>query len=110
MIVLLLSYSTSWCQNNNTSYQDSVLVPIEALKIANAKMVELEYEKEINTELRNVIKTDSTIIDALNINLNACENGCKDKVDKVKKQRNIAIGAGSGASAFLLLLLLIIAL
>ena len=73
-------------------------------------MVELAYEKEINKNLREVIKTDSTIIDALNINLNACENTCKDNINKVKKQRNIAIGAGSGASAFFLFLLLIIAL
>ena len=110
MTVLLLSCSTSWSQNNIIQTTDSVLIPIEALNIANAKMVELNYEKEINKELRNVIKTDSTLIDALETNLNACENGCKDKVDKVKKQRNIAIGAGSGASAFLLLLLLLVAL
>ena len=106
MIVLLLTCSTSWCQNR----QDSVLVPIEALKIANAKMVELNYEKQINEELRNILQTDSNLINALQTNLNACETTCEDNINKVKKQRNIAIGAGSGASAFLLFLLLLIAL
>ena len=82
MTVLLLSCSMSWCQNN----QDSVLIHIDALRTANAKMIELKYEKEINEELRNVVKTDSTLIDALQTNLDACENGCQDKIKEVKKQ------------------------
>ena len=73
-------------------------------------MVELDYTRQINEELRDVVKTDSALIDALQLNLNSCETTCVDKVDNMKKQRNIAIGAGSGASAFLLILLLIIAL
>ena len=104
--LLLLSCSISWCQSST----DSVLIHIDALRTANAKMIELEYEKEINNELRNVLITDSTLIDALQTNLDACENGCQDKINEVKKQRNIAIGAGSGASAFLLILLIILAL
>lgn len=100
----------SWCQNDTTCTQDSVLVPIEALRVANAKMIELKYEKEINNELKEAIKTDSVLIDALQTNLNYCEATVDSKVAKVKKQRNIAIGAGSGTSALLLLLLIFIAL
>ena len=107
MIVLLSTCFTSWSQ---TPSKDSVLIAIEDLRIANAKMVELDYEKAINEELRGILKTDSALIDALQLNLNSCENTCQDNVNKVKKQRNIAIGAGSGASAFFLLLLLLIAL
>ena len=107
MIVLLSSCFTSWSQNVT---KDSVLIAIEDLRTANAKMVELDYEKAINEELRNILKTDSSLILALQTNLNACENTCQDSINKVKKQRNIAIGAGSGASAFLLLLLLLVAL
>lgn len=107
MIVLLSICFTSWSQNPS---KDSVLIAIEDLRVANAKMVELDYEKAINEELRGILKTDSALIDALQLNLNSCENTCQDNVNKVKKQRNIAIGAGSGASAFLLLLLLVIAL
>ena len=90
--------------------QDSVLISISDLRTANAKMVELDYTKQINEELNFLVKKDSELIDALQLNLNSCETTCNDKVDNIKKQRNIAIGAGSGASAFLLILLLIIAL
>lgn len=107
MIVLLSTCSISWCQNQS---KDSVLIAIEDLRIANAKMVELDYEKAINEELRNILKTDSNLINALQNNLDACENTCQDSINKIKKQRNIAIGAGSGASAFLLLLLLLLAI
>lgn len=107
MIVLLSTCFISWSQNPR---KDSVLIAIEDLRVANAKMVELDYEKAINEELRGILKTDSALINALQLNLNSCENTCQDSVNKVKKQRNIAIGAGSGASAFFLLLLLLIAL
>lgn len=107
MIVLLSTCFISWSQNVN---KDSVLISIEDLRVANAKMVELDYEKTINEELRNVIKTDSSIIGALQTNLNACENTCDENVKKAKRQRNIAIGAGSGASVFLLMLLFLVSL
>ena len=57
MILLLWTCSTSWCQSNladsipltgKEMQTDSVLVPISALRVANAKMIELQYEKEIN--------------------------------------------------------------
>ena len=50
MILLLLTYSTSWSQNNIE--QDSVLVPLSAIKVANAKMIELEYEKQLNRQFQ----------------------------------------------------------
>lgn len=116
MIVLASTCSYSWCQSNiNDSisltgeevHTDSVLVPISALRVANAKMIELKYEKEINEQLRRIIQTDSNIIDALSTNLTACEMNTEIKVAKIKKQRNIAIGAGSGTSLLFLILLII---
>lgn len=116
MILLLWTCSISWCQSNlNDSISltgeemqnDSVLVPISALKVANAKMIELEYEKEINEQLRRLIQTDSNIIYALSTNLTACEMNTEIKVAEIKKQRNIAIGAGSGTSLLFLILLII---
>lgn len=116
MIVLASTCSYSWCQNNiNDSISltgeevhiDSVLVPISALRVANAKMIELKYEKEINEQLRRIIQTDSNIIDALSTNLTACEMNTEIKVAQIKKQRNIAIGAGSGTSLLFLILLII---
>lgn len=121
MIVLLWSYSTSWCQSNfNDSIlltgeemqTDSVLVPISALRVANTKMIELQYEKEINKNLQYIIQNDSLLIDDVSTNLSACEVEYNEKdaeVKEMKKQRNIAIGAGS-CTSLLFLILLIIAL
>ena len=79
MIVLLFSCSISWCQNDTIWDQgdcpnddwaswsnDNVLIHIEAIRVANAKMIELKYEKQINENLREVIRIDSTIISSLN--------------------------------------------
>lgn len=120
MILLLLSCSTSWCQSelDDPDYDytfptgevesiDSVLVPISAIRIATAKMVELNYEKEINATLRECIQTDSVLINALSNNLAACEINTNVKVAEIKKQRNIAIGAGSSTTLILLLIFII---
>ena len=70
-MTVLLSYSTSWCQNDNTissstggltAKSDSVLIAYDDLRKANAKMVELKYEKEINDSLRSIIKNNEIII------------------------------------------------
>lgn len=122
MIVLLLNYSISWCQNDTILStgeleQDSVLVPISALRVANAKMIELKYEKNINENLRQIIRNDSTIINALENNILACiyekeqqEVDYEKELAIIKRQRNTAIGIGSGSSAVLLTILLLILL
>lgn len=122
MIVLLLNYSISWCQNDTILptgelEQDSVLIPISALRIANAKMIELKYEKDINENLRQVVINDSAIINALENNILACiyekeqqEVDYEKELAIVKRQRNTAIGIGSGSSAVLLTILLLILL
>ena len=119
MILLLLTCSTSWCQSNlhdsilltgEEMQTDSVLVPISALRVANAKMIELQYEKEINKNLQYFIQNDSLIINAISTNLDACEeayNKKDDEIKEMKKQRNIAIGAGSSTSLLFLILLII---
>lgn len=119
MILLLWTCSTNWCQSNlNDSIPltgeemqtDSVLVPISALRVANAKMIELEYEKEINKNLQCIIQNDSLLINAVSTNLTACEVAYSNKdieLKEMEKQRNIAIGAGGGASLLFLVLLII---
>lgn len=113
MTLLVLSYSTSWCQNDSipptgVRESDSVLVAVSAIKVANAKMIELKYEKEINRNLRDCIQNDSILISALSTNLSACEINSNNKIAEIKKQRNIAILAGSTTSLFLLILLAIL--
>lgn len=117
--MLLCSYSYSWCQSNlidtipltgEEEQTDSVLVPISAIRVANTKMIELKYEKEINKNLQCIIQNDSLLINAISTNLNACEiayNNKDEEVKAMKKQRNIAIGAGSGTSLLFLILLII---
>lgn len=106
MILLLLTCSTSWSQNNIE--QDSVLVPLSAIKIANVKMIELEYEKQLNRELLELSSNDSILIDALYANAYNDAIVYENNIKKVKNQRNMAITIGSGSSLILLLLLILL--
>ena len=98
-MIVLLSCSTSWCQNDNdtipstgelTATPDSVLIAFDDLRKANAKMVELKYEKEINDSLRSIIKNDDIIMREYSRNVDAL----KKQVKQVKRQRNFAVGGG----------------
>ena len=98
-MIVLLSCSTSWCQNDNatipstgelTASPDSVLIAFDYLRKANAKMVELKYEKEINDSLRSIIKNDDIIMREYSCNVDAL----KKQVAQVKRQRNFAIRGG----------------
>ena len=98
-MIVLLSCSTSWCQNDNatipstgelTISNDSVLIAFDDLRKVNAKMVELKYEKEINDSLRSIIKNDDIIMREYSRNVDAL----KKQVKQVKRQRNLAVGGG----------------
>ena len=108
-MIVLLSCSTSWCQNDNatisstgelTASPDSVLIAFDDLRKANAKMVELKYEKEINDSLRSIIKNDDIIMREYSRNVNAL----KKQIAQAKKQRNLAVGGGLLAAISLALL------
>ena len=108
-MIVLLSCSTSWCQNDNatisstgelTASPDSVLISFDDLRKANAKMVELKYEKEINDSLRSIIKNDDIIMREYSRNVDAL----KKQVKQTKRQRNLAIGGGVLATLSMALL------
>ena len=110
--IVLLSCSTSWCQNENntipstgerTATPDSVLISFDDLRKANAKMVELKYEKEINDSLRYIIKNDDVIMREYRRNADAL----KKQILQVKKQRNLAVGGGLLATLSLVVALII---
>ena len=111
--IALLSYSTSWCQTNKTPtlsltgelQSDTICIPIELLKVANAKMVELDYEKQINQNLREIVYNDSIVIADLRNTIEHNEVVYNNTLTKVELQRNIAFGTSG-----LLLVLLIISL
>lgn len=112
MILLVSNYSMSWSQNNISSTggllkTDSVFVSLQAIKIANAKMIELKYEKEINKHYLDVICADSIIIDCLRNNAEYNKMNYEKEIKYISKQRNRAIIIGSGSSLLLLILLLI---
>ena len=107
--IVLLNCSISWCQNDNhtisstgelTATPDSVLIAFDDLRKANAKMVELKYEKEINDSLRSIIKNDDIIMREYSRNVDAL----KKQITQAKRQRNIAVGGGLLATISLALL------
>lgn len=108
-MIVLLSCSISWCQNDNATISstgeliaspDSILIAFDDLRKANAKMVELKYEKEINDSLRSIIKNDDAIMREYRSNVDAL----KKQIIQAKKQRNLAVGGGLLATISLALL------
>ena len=82
---------------------DSVLIAYSDLHKVNAKLIELEYEKEINVNLRHIVINDSVAIVSLNNRIRNMANDNKLKVQRVKRQRNI-LGGVSVASFMLLII------
>ena len=69
-------------------------------------MVELKYEKEINSNLIEVVKNDSLVISGLEYELNNCLENKEVEVKRIRKQRNIFIATTIGAALVSLLVLL----
>ena len=101
-MIVLLNYSINSYTNDNISFtgeldSDSTLIAYSDLKIVNSKLIELEFQKEINLKLQDIIKLDSIVIDTLLFNNNnlITENiKLNKKANRYKKQRNIVTGIG----------------
>lgn len=78
----------------STGRQDSVLIAYDDLRKVNSKLVELEYEKEINNNLKNIIANDSIAIDNLKSGINRISVNADKRINKAKRERNIAGGIG----------------
>ncbi len=112
MIVLLNCSINLLASNTNVNHtcfstggvvvEDSVLVSYDDLRLANSKLIELDYEKKINKTLRSVIVNDSIIIKHYKNSNDLLNKSYK----KAIHQRNIAIGGGIIFSIVTLLLLL----
>ena len=97
MMIVLLHCSTSWSKNDNDgvisstveAINDSVLIAYSDLRIANAKMTELKYEKEINKHLRTVIDNDSIAISNLNLRIVSLDSDYRRDIKRLKRERNI---------------------
>lgn len=104
-INLLASSVDMTCTHLSTGgvvVEDSVLISYNDLRLANSKLIELDYEKKINTTLRTIVANDSIIIQHYKNNNTLLNKSYK----KAIRQRNIAIGGGIVFSIVTLLLLL----
>ena len=110
-MIALLSYSMNSLANEcdtipSTGRQDSVLIAYDDLRKVNSKLVELEYEKEINKNLKDIIVNDSIAIDNLKSGINRISTDANKQINKAKRERNIAGGIGIGAIILLVISLL----
>ena len=106
MIVLLScsinSSSKSLTSSTGRIEQDSVTIAISDIRKANAKLIELSYEKDINKNLRQIIVNDSVLAEQARQRYILLDRSCK----KIKKKRNIAY-CSSGVAIILLILSLL---
>jgi hypothetical protein len=106
-MIVLLSYSINSSSKSLTSStgrieQDSITIAISDIRKANAKLIELSYEKDINKNLRQIIRNDSVLAEQARQRYILLDRSCK----KIKKQRNIAY-CGTGVAIVLLILSLL---
>lgn len=106
-MIVLLSYSINLLSKSLTSStggleQDSVTIAISDIRKANAKLIELSYEKDINKNLRQIIRNDSVLAEQARQRYILLDRSCK----KVTRQRNVAY-CSVGATIILLILSLI---
>lgn len=100
--IVLLSYSINLLAKSDydatfpstgevVNRNDSVLISYDDLRRANSKLIQLDYEKQINTNLRNIISNDSIVIRDYQVLNEKINKDCK----KAIRQRNIAIGGAA---------------
>ena len=108
MMTVLLTYFTISSSRNYSRPStgglgnDSVKVAISDIRKANAKLIELSYEKDINKNLRQIVRNDSVLAEQARQRYILLDRSCK----QIKKQRNIAY-CSAGATIMLLILSLI---
>ena len=106
-MIVLLSYSINSSSKVYMHFtggleHDSIKVAIDDLRKANTKLIELSYEKDINKNLRQIIRNDSILAEQARQRYILLDRSCK----KVTKQRNIACCSAAGAIILLILSLI----
>lgn len=106
MIVLLScsinSSSKSLTSSTGRIEQDSITIAISDIRKANAKLIELSYEKDINKNLRQIIRNDSILAEQTRQRYILLDRSCK----KITKKRNVACCGAAGAIILLILSLI----
>lgn len=87
-----LSSNAQTINSSTGELSDSIKVSINDLRKANTKLIQLDYEKAINKNLRQIIVNDSVLAEQARQKYILLDKSCK----KIKKQRNIGVGAAIG--------------
>lgn len=90
----------------DTLCNDSIKISYCDLKKVNAKLVELEYEKKINANYKEIVRNDSISISSLRNKLLSVDRDYDRAIKNVKRERNIL--AGISVSSIILLILSIL--
>ena len=102
-MIVFLVYSINTLGNNlvsSTGEQDSVLISYDDLRVATAKMVELDYTIEVNKVLTKIIYNDSIIIANQKSEITSLTND--NKKTKRQKRRIIIFSSIAGCALALL--------
>ena len=97
-MIVLLSYSINSSSKVHIPFtggleHDSIKVAIDDLRKANTKLIEKKNKKDINKNLRQIIRNDSVLAEQARQRYILLDRTCK----KIKKQRNIGVGAAIGS-------------
>lgn len=92
-------YADSLCQ-------DSIKISICNLRKVNAKLIELDYEKQINKNLKSIVLNDSIAIDGLKSRIDIDNRNYNRRTEVLKRERNIA--SGISITAIILLIISIL--
>ena len=105
-MIALLSYSMNLLASDNATNSstgglqqdslctDSVLISYCDLRKVNAKLIELDYERQISREYKDIISNDSIAISNLRSGILRLNSDYTRDIRNIKKQRNVFGGIG----------------
>ena len=85
---------------------DSILISYSDLRKVNAKLIELDYERRINEQLRIITHNDSIAINNLRNSISRINYDANKAIQSVKKQRDV-LGCTSVIGVILLIISLL---
>ena len=117
-MIALLSYSTNLLASDDATNSstggfkqdslttDSVLIAYDDLRKVNVKLIELDYERQINKKYKEIISNDSVAISGLRSRIIRIDSDYSRNIRNIKTQRNVASGIGIGAIILLIISIL----
>lgn len=107
--------SVAYLPTGGAARTDSVLIGIDELRLANAKLIRAEYDAMLKNNFKKIVEAQRSQIDILEANFNRQKNinaklvdeviKAEAKANKYRKQRNIAAGSSCGLLAIIVIIL-----